>query len=249
MRRPYFLAAGAVAILTLAGGATAATQLNSSNSVSFRFGAKSLEQATGIGCGTTAIITKSLPAGSSAIDLIEPKVGARDNPDGTQVTAVSVAGTVITISVLADGPNICDPAMAGGPVDQVQWMARYTVRSDHSRRIQVPLRVNLASTDTKTRIRPKTVWNGDGPTGVRFTGLKWKRFGSKKATGIGRLRLDYCKRGDNCPENGKRIKLVVSNAGLCQFSGNIEYRKVTGYVGGRLYFSAGTGGKTGGSLC
>lgn len=237
------------AILLLAGSATAATQIDPSNSVSFRFGAESVELATGTGCGTTATITKTLPAGSSAIAVISPEVGARDNPNGTQVTAVQVVGSVITISVLGDGPNICDPAKTGEPVDQVQWMAKYTVRSDRTRRVVVPLRVNLARSGTKTRIRPKTVWNGDGPTGVRFTGLKWKRFGSKKATGIGRLRLDYCKRGDNCPENGKRIKLVASNAGLCQFSGNIEYRKVTGYVGGRLYFSAGTGGKTGGSLC
>ena len=61
---------------------------------------------SGADCGTTASITKTLPPGAIDITVREPKVGDRDDSGGgTQVTAVTVTGTAITITVLADGPT------------------------------------------------------------------------------------------------------------------------------------------------
>ncbi len=69
-----------------------------------------------------------------------------------------------------------------------------------------------------------------------MTGIRWKRFGGKKAVGKGTLRLDYCRPGENCPDNGKRIRLVASRPGYCTDSGKIECLRLTRYIGGRGLF-------------
>ena len=160
---------------------------------------------SGADCGTTASITKTLPAGASGIKVREPAVGDRDETGGgTQVTAVTVTGTEITVTVLADGATICDPAQTGYPPGAtVYWTASYDLRAEYKRRVQATLRVYYESYmhGAKWKMRPKSVHDsraGAAP-GQRVTGIKWKRFGGRKAIGYGRLRQDYCRPGRQLP--------------------------------------------------
>ena len=224
------------ATILVASGAAAAAKLTSKNSFLFPFAASSTELISGADCGTTASITKTLPAGATDIAVREPKVGDRDKAGGTQVTAVTVTGTAITITVLADGPTICDPAQTGYPPGEtVYWTARYDLRAEYERRVQATMRVYYESYihGAKWRMRPKTIHDsraGAAP-GQRVTGIKWKRFGGRKAIGYGRLRQDYCRPDDNCPQNGKRIRLVASKPDYCKDSDRIEYLRLAGYIG------------------
>jgi hypothetical protein len=238
--------AAAVALLStsLVGGSAAATELTPANSILFAFGSRNTETITGTDCGTTATLVKSLPAGSVGIEVVEPQVGDRDTlGSGTRVTAVTIAGTDVTISVLADGPSICDPSRTGVPPGEpVDWMADYVVHIEHKRRVQATMRVFYESYmfGAKWKLRPRVIRDtrAGGPPGVRVTGIRWKRFGGKTAVGFGTLRLDYCRRDDNCPQNGKRIRLVARKPDYCKDSGKIEYLRLAGYVGGMLHFGA-----------
>lgn len=69
-----------------------------------------------------------------------------------------------------------------------------------------------------------------------MTGIRWKRFGGRKRSARARSPLDYCRPGENCPDNGKRIRLVASKPGYCTDSGKIEYLRLTGYIGGSGLF-------------
>jgi hypothetical protein len=229
----------AVALLgaAVAGGAAAATTLNSTNSIPFGFFARSSKTFTGTNCGATATVTWQLPAGATGITVATPRIGDRDEGGGgTRVSAVAVTGTLVTITVVADGPSICDPTVTGVPAGEpVNWTATYGVRAEYRRRVQATIRIFYESYDFGARwqLRPKTIRDtraGGGP-GARVTGIRWTRFGGRTAVGSGTLRLDYCGPRDNCPENGKRIRLVASKPGYCKDSGRIEYLRLSGYIG------------------
>jgi hypothetical protein len=231
-----------VAILLVAGtmlgtsSATAAAKLTAKNSVLFPFAASSTEVFSGSDCGTTASITKTLPAGATGITVRDPKVGDRDHVGGTRVTAVTVKTPVVTLTVLADGPSICDPAVTGFPPGAtVPWTASYAFRAEYKRRVQATLRVYYESYifGAKWKKRPKTVHDAraGAALGQRVTGIKWKRFGGRKAIGVGRLRQDFCRPGDNCPQNGRRIRLVASKPDYCKDSDRIEYLRLRGFIG------------------
>jgi hypothetical protein len=230
-----------LASASLAGGsAAAATKLTAANSIPFEFFAGGVETFAGTDCGGTATFTRTLPAGSQGIKLVNIAVGDRDANNASRVTAVTVAGTVVTVTVVGDGPPICDPEQTGVPAGEpVHWQVRYDVRAEYTRRVQATLRVFYESYlfGAKWRLRPKTVRDTRaGMVGARVTGIRWKRFGGKRAIGFGRLRLDYCRRGDNCPGNGKRIRLVASKPDFCRDSGKIEYLRISGTVGGAPRF-------------
>jgi hypothetical protein len=216
--------------MLVASGTTSAARLTPKNSVLFTYAASSSEVFSGTNCGTTASVTKTLPRGAKAITVREPKVGDRDESGGTRVTAVTVAGTAVTIAIVADGASICDPRGA-----TVNWTVSYDFRAEYKRRVQSTLRVYYESYvfGAKWKKRPKTIHDaraGAAP-GERVTGIKWKRFGGKKAIGYGKLRQDYCRPGDNCPQNGKRIRLVASKPRYCKDSDRIEYLRLRGFVG------------------
>jgi hypothetical protein len=237
MSRSLWASGTALLIALLCGAsATAAPRLTDTNSVSFPFAATSNEDFKGTGCGATATVTKQYPAGATKVKLVEPKVGARE--DGTRVTAVTLAGTAATVTVVADGPDVCDPARNGSAQGEpVSWTANYRVRAEYRRRVQSTIRIFYESYvfGAKWKVRPKVVQDTrrGGALSERFTGIRWKRFGGKVATGSGRLRQTYCRRGDRCPDNGRRIRLVASKPGYCKDSGKIEYLKLDTYLGGR----------------
>jgi hypothetical protein len=228
--------------LTLSVAVTASLALGSSSAAAakdsfpFAFAASSTERFAGADCGTTASITKTYPAGATGITVPEPAVGDRDGGGGTRVTAVSVAGTAVTITIVADGPQICDPERTGYPPGEtVHWTASYDVRAEYTREVQATLRVYYESYlhGAKWKMRPRTIHDsraGAAP-GQRITGIRWKRFGGRKAIGYGTLRQDYCRRGDNCPQNGKRIRVVASKPDYCKDSDRIEYLKIAGRIG------------------
>lgn len=241
MRRIHLLAIVVFGVLLVASSALGATKLTSKNSVSYRFFSGGNERFAGTNCGATAVITKTLPTGSTGINVTEPKVGSRDAGGSTQITSVSVAGTVITMTALADGPSICDPALNGYPPGEpVAWTADYDFRAEYTRRVQTTMRVYFESYEfgAKFKTRPKTISDSRAgtPRSVRsrVTGIKWKTFGGKTAIGFGRQRLDYCRRGEYCPGNGKRVRLVASKPDYCKDTGKFEYLKLNIYVSGRL---------------
>lgn len=217
--------AAAAALCVLVAAVPAVAELTSANSVAIEFGARFTAEVQATGCGTAATADKSLPAGAAAIRVTTPKVGDRDGK--THVSAVTVSGTVVTISAVTDDPDVCEPA--------ANWAAEYDVRVEYTRRIQATMRIYYESylTGAKWRMRPATIRDtrAGAPPGDRIARIKWKRFGGKTAEGTGILHLDYCRRNDNCPFDGKRVRLVARNAGLCRDSGKVEYVDLAVYIG------------------
>jgi len=244
VRRIPILTLVALAVLAMGGAAVAAT-LTPRNAVSYDLMTNSTEVLAGTNCGATATFSKTLPAGSTGIKLVKPVVGDRDGAgNGTTVTAATVTGTVISFTVVANGPNICDPALTGYPPGaDVPWKATYDVRAEYQRLIPTTIRIYFESYvfGAKWKDRPKTIQDSRAgtPRNVRqrYTGIKWSSFGGKKAVGKGKLRQDYCRRGDNCPQNGKRVRLVASKPRFCKDSGKFEYLKLDVYIGKMNWFS------------
>lgn len=233
--RSVSLVGALVSVLLVGAGAAAETKLDPSNSILFPFFASFTEQVTGSGC-EDATLTKRLPSGATGIRVVKPRVGDRAWRSGTRVTAVTVTGRTVKITVLADAPSICDPTQTGVPPGEpVNWTAVYDIRAEYKRRVQATIRVFYESYihGARWKSRPTTISDtrrGMG-FGARATGIRWTSFGGTTARGSGTLRLDYCRRGDNCPTNGKRIRLVASKPGYCKDSGKIEYLRLAGYIG------------------
>jgi hypothetical protein len=209
-------------------GSTAAASaggLTSANSIAMEFFARSTAAFTGADCTTPVTADIQLPAGVSGVRVVEPKVG--DRIDGTRVTTISINGSVVTIGVVADRVENCQ-----------SWQAEYDVRSEYTRRVQATMRVFFESYlfGAKWQVRPTTIRDTrrGGAPGERFTGIRWKSFGGKTAIGYGTLHQDFCRSGDNCPEDGKRARLVATHPGYCSDSGKVEYIDLAIYHGGRF---------------
>lgn len=245
MRRTIVISLVTLVCLTAATGVLAATKLTNKNSVNYKLYTASTETFRGSNCGTTATIVKTLPTGSTGIKVVEPKVGDRDAPtvgeSGTQITAVNVSGTTITLSALADGPMICDPALSGAsPGEPFSWKSVYQFEADYSRRIPTLIRVYYDSYvyGAKWATRPKMIQDSRKGTPrtvrSRYVNLKWKSFGGKKAIATGKAKLDYCRPGENCPGNNAPARLVASKPRYCKDSNKFEYRNLNVYIRGRL---------------
>ncbi len=229
--RRSVLAGALLSIVVVGVSAAAETRLGPSNSVVFPFFASTTEQVSGTGCGETATLIRRLPPGATGIKVVKPRVGDRDRDSrGTRVTAVVVAGSTVKITVLAD--RICNADQTGQPV---KWVASYDVRAEYKRRVQATIRVFYESYlfGARWQLRPTTISDSrrGSRSGERFTGIRWTKFGGRTAIGFGTLRLDYCRPGDNCPTNGKRVKLVASKPDYCADSGKIEYLRLSVYLG------------------
>ena len=106
---------GALVSVSLAGaGAAAEAKLGPSNSILYPFLASASERVSGTGCGETTTVTRRLPSGATGIKVLKPRVGDRDRDTrGTRVTAVAVTGAAVKVTVIADGPSVCDPTQTG----------------------------------------------------------------------------------------------------------------------------------------
>jgi hypothetical protein len=248
MRKTLVFAAATLICLTAAGGVLGATKLTSKNSVKYKLYTASTETFKGVNCGTTATIVRTLPTGSTGAKVVEPKVGDRDGKtlarSGTQISAINVSGTTITLSAVANGPLICDPEQTGVPAgDPVYWQSDYHFEADYSRRIPTVIRVYYESylSGAKWKTRPKTIQDSrkGSPSRVRsrYVNLKWKSFGGKTAIATGRSKLGYCRAGDPCPDNNAPTRLVASKPRYCKDSGQFEYLYLNVYIRG--HFSSG----------
>jgi hypothetical protein len=233
MRRGY-LVAGALASLSLAGATAAAGQeLTDANSIVVPGALDSAQGFEGQNCGGTATRTKPLPSDAEDIVVTGPKVGDRDPAGGTRVTAVSLTGTVMSVSVVADGPTLCDPSRP-----TVEWRANYTFTATFTQREQATIRVYFDSSLKGARwdLEATTIRNGRaGAFKERFTAIRWQRFGGLTAVGTGKLRQDRCR--GSCPLDGKRVRVTASDPALCEASDRIEYRRLVVTLGGRTRFS------------
>ncbi|MGH2960299.1 MAG: hypothetical protein ACRDKE_11890 [Solirubrobacterales bacterium] len=230
--------------------AGAATKLTNKNSVSFPFATSGFVEGSGVGCGSSASVTFAAQLGAYNLKVTEPTLGPVEPGNNVRVASITVDKNVVTIGLIADGAEICTPSDPETPPATIPWRANFKVFAEYDRRVQVPVRNDLTlGPGTKWKIKPSTIWNGKGSLGEKLYGLKWNRFGSKKAVGKGRLLQLYCKRGDNCPDNRKRAKITLSNPGYCQSSGQLEYRHMKIVVRGRLQTEVGNEKKNGGSLC
>ena len=123
----------------------------------------------------------------------------------------------------------------------MNWTATYDLRAEYKRRVQATIRIFYESYifGARWQMRPRTIHDHrrGGARGERVTGITWKQFGGKTAVGYGTLRQDFCRRGDNCPENGKRMRLVASKPDYCKDSDKIEYLSLSGYIGSREWIS------------
>ena len=135
--RPLAVAVALLSTSLAGASANAATRLTAANSIPFEFGIAGDQTFEGTDCGGTATFTRTVPPGSFGIKVAEPKVGDRDRLGATRVTAVTIAGMVVTVSIVADGALICDPAQTGVPPGEpVHWRAVYDVQVEHTRRVR-----------------------------------------------------------------------------------------------------------------
>lgn len=235
-------------LLTAVGSANAATKLTSKNSVVFQLYEAARLDASGIGCGSSASVAFSAQKGAYNMKLTTPKVG--EVIGVARVSAVAIVGNVVTITLVADGADICTPTEPDPPPSLIPWSERFQAEVSYDFRMRVPVRSDLTrGAGTTFKIKPRTIWNGKGPLGEKFYGLKWRGFGSKTAVGKGRVLQIYCRKGDNCPLNRKRAKLRLSNPGFCAYSGRIEYRHIRISVAGRFYAEAGDERRDGVTSC
>lgn len=241
MRRAPVLVVVLLAVTLIAGGAVASAKLTSKNSSVYQYYTTSTERFSGVDCGNTATVIKTLPAGSTGVVVVEPKVGTRDLlGGGTQIVDVKIDGEVITLTALADGPTVCDPSLTGVPPGEpVNWIADYGFIAEYDRRAQAPMRIFFDSyrIGAKWQIRPRTIYDSRAGTPrsqrTRFSGIKWQRFGGKKAVGFGRQHFGWCRKGERCPGNHKRVRLTATKPGYCLASGQVEYQKLDIWYGGR----------------
>jgi hypothetical protein len=205
----------------LAGSAVGATRLTDRNSINPAFRHSGTVTSTGTGCGSTGSAVDTVPTGATGIKVLTPKVG--DRATGGRVTEVRVAGSQITVTAVGDGPEACDPDPDGEPPATRPWSATYKVSADYRRRLQTVIRTNFTAQRPKFRLAPRTVYTDRvGRTYGKVVGIKWKRFGSKQATGSG----VYKERPAGFDHN-KRVKVIASRAGYCRDSGKFEYREFT----------------------
>jgi hypothetical protein len=178
---------------------------------------------TGVGCGVAATKDVPLPAANATGVVVKrPKVGA--TTDESQITAVDVLGTTIRVTAVGAGPPICDPeADEETPPEQRPWEGAYDM--DVSYRERVSVGSWSGRLRDKVRQRPSRVLI---PEQSRAVGVRWQRFGGRKAVGSGTLRNISPVPGRRCtPKScvgeGDRVKIVLSRPSRCVDTGQTVY--------------------------
>jgi hypothetical protein len=167
----------------------------------------------GVGCGAAASGTVTLPAGASGVQVRRPSIGARsvDGGQAARLAAVSVQGTAVTLTAVADGERVCDPNAEDTPPANRPWQADFDVEVGFKQRVGV-VHLNRDGPGRKVfKVRPREVRIGIAGAA---TGVRWTTFGARKAVGFGRFKsLVPCAGG--CSDNGTRLKVELTRPGLC----------------------------------
>ena len=146
---------------------------------------------------------------------------------------MTVTGTTVKITVLADGPRICNPAQTGD--EPVKWAARYDLRAEYKRRVQATIRVFYESylIGARWQLRPTTISDGRRGAATRralhgHPLVEVRRHDGDRhrhaATGLLPPRRQL-------PHEREAIRLVASKPDYCADSGKIEYLRLSIYLG------------------
>ncbi len=143
----------------------------------------------GEGCGSTDTSTVTLPRGARRIRPVAPQVGqAIEDLDGTgdvvaRITRIERvrAGGPVAFRYTATGSDAsCNELAAGGwSSDGVELVVRYRRR----------VRVYMAGTDDRNRIRPRIIYIG---ASQRIYGLRWRSWNGRVARGRGIFPFNNC---------------------------------------------------------
>jgi hypothetical protein len=167
----------------------------------------------GVGCGVAASAAVTLPAGAFDVRVRRPSVGARSEDGGltARLTNVSVQGSAVTLTAVADGDRVCDPNAEDTPPANRSWYADFDVEVRFTQRVGV-VHFNRAGPGGKTfKVRPREVRIGIAGAA---RGVRWKTFGGRKAVGFGTFKsLVPCAGG--CSDNGTRLRVELTRPGRC----------------------------------
>ncbi len=204
----------AAAVLALAAAAvwlsgTAESALTPRNSILAPLPVSDSISIEGVGCGVPASATVTLPAGVSDVRPRRPAVGARSGD--AALTGVSVQGTAVTFTAVADGERVCDPTASDTLPANRSWSADFEVEVGFTLRVGL-VHFNVEGPGRETfKVRPREVR-------IRLfgaaRGLRWTQFGGRKAVGLGSFRsLIPCPGG--CTDNGTRLRVELTRPGYC----------------------------------
>jgi hypothetical protein len=164
---------------------------------------------SGVGCGVPASATQTLPAGAFDVQVKKPQVGARDQD--AQITGVSVQGTAVTFTAVADGAAVCDPDEGSTPPAERPWSARFDGEATFRQRAKAVLRNLFPLEGKRTAVRPRRV--RIGLAGVARK-IRWTRFGGRTAIGRGTYKsVVPCAGG--CTDNGTRLSVKLTRPVHC----------------------------------
>ena len=231
------LASALLSIVVVGAGAAAPTKLGPSNSIVFPFSASTTERVSGTGCGETATVTRRLPARRDGIKVLKPRVGDRDRDTrGTRVTAVTVTGTAVRPRSSPTGPRSATPRrQASLPASPSRGRPSTTSEPSTSavcrRRSASSTRATSLARAGSSARRPSVTVAAARDSASASPASAGRGSAAGRRSGTGTLRLDYCRPSDNCPTNGKRVKLVASKPDYCADSGKIEYLRLSVYLG------------------
>jgi hypothetical protein len=183
--------------------------LTPSNSVVAPLALKQSVRIEGVGCGVSASGGFNLPLGAFDARVRRPAVG--DRALDTAVAAVGVQGGTVVVTVIADGASICDPASGSDPPASRPWFDTYATEVGFRQRLGV------------------VHWNRDRVRGRAFVvrppevrvnifvgaqGIRWVRFGGRRAVGLGRFR-SFIPCAGGCTDNGTRLRVELTRPGRC----------------------------------
>lgn len=220
----------------------AGAALGPKNSIVVKFGSVTPIEAAGIGCGSTATGTLTLPPArrgvsrAFGIKVVEPKVGDRDQNGNVRATDVRVSGSTITVAMVADSPALCT-AESDTPPAEREWVARFRPDILFDRRVQARVRADARRKTAKLRPRSMRFQSGDVLRRIR-----WTRFGGKTATGVARYRANYpgirCT-PKLCRGHNSRAKIKAYRVRRCPDTGHLEYTRLTVTFRDGLIFGTG----------
>lgn len=206
LRAAAFLALAAVAASSLAAAEAALTPRNSLVAPLLVADSVSVE---GVGCGVPASATMTLPAGAVDVRVGRPVVGARSQD--ASLTGVSVQGNAVTFTATADGDQVCDPGAQATPPASRSWSADFDAEIAFRQRVGV---VHWDADLPRARVfsvRPREVRMGFS---AAARGVRWTRFGARKAVGFGRFKsLIPCAGG--CSDDGTRLRVELTRPARC----------------------------------
>jgi hypothetical protein len=227
MRRLSAAAVLALVTLPVWPSGAAEPKLTPSNSVVAPLRIKDQITIDGVGCGASASTTLTLPAGAFDVRVKQPSVGTRSLD--AQLTNVSVQGNALTFTAVGAGDSVCDPNEQDTPPANRSWSGLFDLDVGFRQRVGVVFWDVDGVRGKPLKVRPREVRIGPF---VAARGVRWKRFGGRKAIGFGTFKyLPHCPGG--CTDNGTRLRVELTRPGRCPgltLPGHLEDAVIYGKV-------------------